>query len=384
MRDGTRHAARLLDRHRADGHALPESVAIVLWGTDNMKSGGASLALALALVGARPRFDSLGRLAGAMLVPLAELGRPRIDIVVTASGIFRDLFPLQMRLLAEATMLAAQADEPLESNFVRAHTLAHREQLACTLEEAALRVFSNAEGAYGANVNMLVEGGTWNDGAELGDAFLRRKSFAYGLGAPSPQPALMERALAGASLAYQQLDGIESGATDLDQYFDSLGALAGIMRRARPEAPVYMGDTTVGSGTVRTLDEQVALETRTRLLNPKWYEAMLQSGYEGARAIAARTTNTLGWSATAGGVPSWVYRDIAATFVLDEQMRRRLATLNPQAAMHIGARLLEATSRGYWEPDAATRDALRDATAELEDWVEGVAVTSGGDDAPGA
>jgi magnesium chelatase subunit H len=277
--------------------------------------------------------------------------------------------------LAEASLLAANADEPVAMNFVRAHTLDHQQALGCTLEEAALRIFSNAEGAYGANVNLLVDGSTWNDSNELGDVFLRRKSFAYGLGTAKARPELLERALATASLAYQQLDGIETGATDIDQYFDSLGAMAGVMRRGRAAAPVYLGDTAVGPGNVRTLDEQVALETRTKLLNPKWYEAMLRTGYEGARAISAHATNTFGWSATAGGVPQWVYRDIATTFVLDEEMRRRLATLNPQAAAQLGARLVEATDRGFWEPDAATLDALRDASAELEDWLEGVHVT---------
>jgi magnesium chelatase subunit H len=124
------------------------------------------------------------------------------------------------------------------------------------------------------------------------------------------------------------------------------------------------------------LDEQVAFESRTRLLNPRWYEGMLRSGHEGVRAVSTRVTTTLGWSATAGGVPQWVYRDIASTYVLDESMRRRLATLNPHAAAQLGARLMEATDRGFWEPDDATLDALRDATAELEDWVEGVHATT--------
>src|SRR5262249_10887269 len=150
LADGARQTEKLLGRHRADGHTLPESVAIVLWGTDNLKSEGVPISQALALIGARPRFDSYGRLCGAALIPLAELGRPRIDAVMTLSGIFRDLLPLQSKLLAEAAFLAASTDEPIEQNFVRKHALAYQTATGCDLETAALRVFSNAEGTYGS------------------------------------------------------------------------------------------------------------------------------------------------------------------------------------------------------------------------------------------
>ncbi|MBY0260322.1 magnesium chelatase subunit H, partial [Methylobacterium sp.] len=161
LADGTRQAARLLARYRDEGAALPESIALVLWGTDNLKSEGGPIAQALALIGAAPRFDGYGRLSGATLIPLETLGRPRIDVVVTLSGIFRDLLPLQTKLLAEASYLAATADEPVELNFVRKHALALQAEHGIDLETAALRVFSNAEGTYGANVNQLVESGRW-------------------------------------------------------------------------------------------------------------------------------------------------------------------------------------------------------------------------------
>jgi magnesium chelatase subunit H len=136
---------------------MPRSVALVLWGSDNIKSDGGPISQALALMGARPRFDGYGRLCGADLIPLSELGRPRIDVVMTLSGIFRDLLPLQTRMLAEAAWKAATADEPVEMNFVRAHALDYAATMGVSMEEAALRVFSNAEGAYGSNVNQLVD-----------------------------------------------------------------------------------------------------------------------------------------------------------------------------------------------------------------------------------
>jgi magnesium chelatase subunit H len=374
MQRGEAQAGRLLARSRADGLALPESVAMVLWGTDNLKSEGGAIAEALALLGARPRFDSYGRLSGATLIPLAQLGRPRIDVVMTLSGIFRDLLPLQTRMLAEACFLAASADEPLESNFVRKHALAHQREHGVDLETAALRVFSNALGTYGANVSQLVQNGGWSDERELGDLFERRKCFAYDRsGRAAPQAALFHSVLADVSLAYQNLDSAELGVTTVDVYFDNLGGVARAVREAGGAAiPVYVGDQTQGPGRVRTLGEQVALETRTRALNPRWYDAMLRHGFEGVRQIEAHVTNTLGWSATTGQVEPWVYRQLASTYVLDPEMRERLAAANPSASAALAGRLLEAHERTYWSADPETLEALRSAEAELEDRLEGI------------
>jgi magnesium chelatase subunit H len=135
---------------------------------------------------------------------------------------------------------------------------------------------------------------------------------------------------------------------------------------------VYVSDHTTDRGQVRTLAEQVALETRTRVLNPKWYENMLQHGYEGVRHIEAHVTNTVGWSATTGQVAPWVYQRLSETFILDEAMRKRLATLNPGAAVKVAQRLLEAHERQYWQPDDDSLDALRRAGEDLEDWLEGI------------
>jgi magnesium chelatase subunit H len=375
VQDGARQADRLLARHQADGQSLPESIALVLWGTDNLKSEGGPIAQALALLGTRPRFDSYGRIAGAELLPLATIGRPRIDVIVTLSGIFRDLLPLQVKLLAEACYLAASADEPLEQNFVRKHSLAYQQAHGCDLETASLRIFGNADGTYGSNVNHLVENGRWQDEDELAEAYTRRKSFAYGRdGQPIQQTALLASVLADVELTYQNLDSVELGVTTIDHYFDTLGGISRAVRRAKGgvETPVYIGDQTRGEGKVRSLGEQVALETRTRMLNPKWYEGMLKHGYEGVRQIEEHVTNTMGWSATTGQVAPWVYKQLTQTFVLDDDMRNRLAALNPVASAKMANRLIEAHRRQYWKPDQATLEALRRAGEELEDRIEGI------------
>jgi magnesium chelatase subunit H len=380
VKDGARQAVRLLDKHMEDGHAFPESIAMVLWGTDNLKSEGGPIAQVLALMGARPRFDSYGRLAGAELMSLEELGRPRVDVVITLSGIFRDLLPLQIKLLAEAAFLAASADEPLERNFIRKHVLAFQAAHGGDIETASLRVFGNAEGTYGSNVSSLIDNSRWEDEDELAETYSRRKGFAYGrAGRPVQQPKLLQSVLAGVELAYQNLDSVELGVTTVDTYFDTLGGISRAIKRAKgPDAtvaPVYIGDQTRdsnGGGTVRTLSDQVALETRTRMLNPKWYEGLLKHGYEGVRQIELHVTNTMGWSATTGQVQPWVYEKLSETFMLDPAMRERLAQLNPTASARVASRLLEASERKFWQPDAAMLAALRLAGEELEDRLEGV------------
>ena len=372
--EGTRQAELVLARFLAESNKVPETVALVLWGTDNLKTEGGPIAQALALLGAKPRFDSFGRLCGAALIPLAELNRPRIDVLITLSGIFRDLLPLQTRLLAEAAWLAASSDEPEDANFVRKHALKYQEACGCDLETAALRVFSNADGAYGANVNLLVDSGAWQAEGELAAAFTARKCFAYDRGGRSSAKAdLLKHALADVDLAYQNLDSVELGVTTVDHYFDALGGMSRAASGARgTSVPVFIADGTRGTAKVRTLSEQVALETRSRALNPKWYEAMLEHGYEGVRNIETQVTNTMGWSATTGQVDPWVYRRLAETFVLDGAMRERLASLNPVASARVANRLIEAQERQYWTPSPEELDALRAAGDELEDRVEGV------------
>ena len=374
LQEGSARAEQLIARHVADGNDFPETVAFVLWGTDNMKTEGTQLAQVLALMGVVPRFDGVGRLCGARLLSLAQLGRPRVDVVTSLSGIFRDLLPLQVKLLAEAALLCASADEPEEQNFIRKHALAAMCEDGVDFETASLRVFGNSEGSYGSNVNLLLETGRWEDEDQLADLFVQRKGFAYGAdGKCRAGQQMMKRALGTASLSFQNVDSAELGATDIDQYVEALGGVNRVIeQQQQKKVACYMGDHTGKDGKIRTLEEQVVLESRTRALNPKWFEGQLAHGYEGVRNIAGHVATTVGWSATTGSVPGWVYGDMAQTFVLDAEMRDRLASLNPSAAAGMATKLLEANDRGYWSPDAATLEALRDAAADLEDRLEGV------------
>jgi magnesium chelatase subunit H len=376
VQDGAKQADLLLARHADEGLGLPETVALLLWGSDNLKSEGGPLAQALWLMGAAPKRDGYGRLCGAELVPLEILGRPRIDVIVTLSGIFRDLLPMQTKLLAQAAYAAASADEPIARNFIRKHVLEFIAAKGGSIEDAALRVFSNQEGSYGANVNNLIESGAWDNEDELGKAYMSRKGFAYGVdGRPARNDAVLAQVLGTVEAAYQNLESLELGVTSVDHYFDGLGGLTraiGAIKGADKKPALYIGDQTRGEGKIRTLNEQVALEIRTRTLNPKYIEDLLAHGHEGVRQLESQVTNTLGWSATTGAVEPWVYKKITETFVLDKEMRERIAALNPTASARLTNRLLEAQERSYWTPDADTLAALQGASEELEDRLEGL------------
>jgi magnesium chelatase subunit H len=376
---GAKLMDELLARLLKEQGSLPESVAMVLWGTDNLKSDGEGVGQVLALLGARAVPDELGKIADIALIPLAELGRPRVDVVVTVSGIFRDLLGHQMELMDKAVRLAAAADEPVEQNFVRKHALIQAQELSVGLEDAATRIFANAPGSYGANVNHLVESGSWDDEGQLSDAFLARKSFAYGQrGQWRDARAVMEKALATVDATFQNVDSFELGINDIDHYYEYLGGVTKSVENLSGKRPkVMVADAVSTTNRLSSLEQMVRMESRAKLLNPKWFEAMLNHGYEGVHEIEARVSNTYGWSATANAVEGWVYQGVAETFLLDEAMRERMAKLNPHATAAVARRLLEANDRGFWDADDATLQALQDIYSDLEDRLEGVGVERG-------
>jgi magnesium chelatase subunit H len=370
----------LLERHRAEHGRYPAALALVLWGLDNIKTQGEGVAQALWLLGVRPVRDGMNRVTDVEAIPLAQLGRPRIDVVMTVSGIFRDLFGATMGLLDRAVHCVAALDEPPEANYVRRNIRARMETEACPFEEAALRVFSNAAGNYGTNVNFMVMESQWEGDDTLADLFVTRKCFAYGrdregraLEGREARSAL-NGALARVEATYQNIDSFEIGITDVDHYFEYLGGVSKAVEKQSATRPaIYLSDTLSREAKVRSVEETIRLETRTKTLNPKWYEGMLKHGFRGVAEIESHVANTFGWSATADAVEDWVYREVAETFVLDEQMLERLRELNPHSARALVARLLEAEGRGFWQAEAGVIEQLRDIFTGLEDRIEGIA-----------
>ena len=369
----------LLARHLKDAGRYPASMAMVLWGIDNIKTEGEAVAQVLALLGVVPRRDAMNRATDVDVIPLDKLGRPRIDVVMTVSGIFRDLFGSTMTLLDTAVRRVGALDEPAELNFVKRNVEKQMSETGCSFDEAAVRVFSNAAGNYGTNVNFMVLDSQWEDSAELGDLFLTRKCFAYGRDSSGrafdgrEARKLMERALQRVEITYQNIDNTEVGIIDVDHYFEYLGGVSKAVERQTGARPtIYLSDTMSPTAKVRTLEETVRLETRTKTLNPKWFEGMLRHGFSGVAEIEHHVTNTFGWSATADAVDDWVYDEVAATYVLDEQMLDRLRSLNPHSAHTLVGRLLEASGRGLWSAERSVIERLREAFSSLEDELEGV------------
>ena len=362
VQDGARQAERLLAAPSwPTATPCPRSIAMVLWGTDNLKTEGGPIAQALALMGARPRFDSYGRLAGAELIPLDELGRPRVDVVITLSGIFRDLLPLQIKLLAEAALPGRAAPTSRSSATSSASTRwPTRPSTAATSRprRCASSATPTAPTARTSTAWSTTAAGTTRTNSPRPT----RAARASPTGAPAgrcSKPQLLQSVLAGVELAYQNLDSVELGVTTVDNYFDTLGGISRAVQRAKRtrrhgraglhRRPDARGD----GGTVRTLAEQVALETRTRMLNPKWYEGMLEARLRRRapdRGARHQHDGLVGdhRPGRALGLPAAHARPSCST--------RRCASawpqLNPTASAKVANRLLEALERQYWKPDA--------------------------------
>lgn len=366
-------AEALLRRYLEEHGRYPRAMALVLWGLDNIKTQGEGVAQALWLLGVRPVRDALNRATEVEVISLEELQRPRIDVVMTVSGIFRDLFAPTMTLLDKAVRRVAILDEPLDLNYVRRNIAERMEQAGSEFDDAVTRVFSNAPGNYGANVNFMVMDSQWESAQALGDLFVTRKSFAYTRDSSGRTVEgrearhLMDDALSRVEATYQNLDSFEVGITDVDHYFEYLGGVSKAVETLTKSRPaIYLSDSLSPQTKIRSLEETVRLESRAKTLNPKWYEGMLKHGFRGVAEIENHVANTFGWSATADAVDPWIYTEISKTFLLDPIMFKRLLELNPYSVRSLAKRLLEAHTRGYWNPDEDVLERLGDIIVELK------------------
>jgi magnesium chelatase subunit H len=360
-------ADALLERYLDEHGRYPRALALVLWGLDNIKTQGEGVAQALWLLGVRPVRDALNRVTEVEVISLEELQRPRMDVVMTVSGIFRDLFAPTMTLLDKAVRKVATLDEPFDMNYVRRNISERMEGATADFDDAVARVFSNAPGNYGTNVNFMVTDSQWETEETLGDLFVIRKCFAYTRDSKGrtvegrEAPHLMDDALSRVEATYQNLDSFEVGITDVDHYFEYLGGISkAVETRAKVRPAIYVSDSLSPQTRIRSLAETVRLETRAKTLNPNWYEGMLEHGFRGVAEIENHVANTFGWSATADAVDPWIYTEIARTFLLDPVMFKRLLELNPDSVRSLTKRLIEAHDRGYWNPDEAILEELRE------------------------
>lgn len=373
---GARLADELVEEAARATGSYPETIGVVLWGLETIKARGEAIAQVLRLIGVRPAADSFGRMTRFEIIPLEELGRPRIDVLLTVSGIFRDLFLPSTGLLDRAFRAVAELPEPPESNYVRKHVLETAERLGVSFAEASARVFSQRAGRYGTGVNDIVLSSQWDDAEQLAEVFSDSMAYAYGeRQASRTLPAVFRQLLGTVETTFQNVDSTEVSLSDVDHYFEYLGGLTNAVRAASGKEPVALvADTFRRDGRVRTLREALWVETKTRLLNPKWREALLEHGYSGVAQVATRLDNTYGWSATTSVVDGRLFTEVAETYLLDDELRERMARENPLAVRRMGERLIEAARRGLWEAPADVLERLESAVAGLDEAIEGVAV----------
>jgi magnesium chelatase subunit H len=371
-----REIARKLITQQLDeqGH-YPETIAVMLWGLDAIKTRGESLGILLELVGAEPIKEATGRIVRYDLKPLEQLDHPRIDVLANLSGIFRDSFANILELLDDCFRRAAEADEPESRNFIRKHALALQAQ---GVENPSARLFSNPAGDFGSLVNDRVVDGNWESGDDLAKTWQGRNSFSYGRqDKGQARPEILQTLLKTTGSVVQQIDSVEYGLTDIQEYYANTGGLkkaAELQQGNKVEARFV--ESFSKDNTPRKLESLLRLEYRSKLLNPKWAKAMAAQGSGGAYEISQRMTALIGWGGTANFQDHWVYDQAAQTYALDAQMAERLRQANPEAFRNIVGRMLEANGRGFWNPDAETLSKLQEIYQQTEDELEGVGVSA--------
>jgi len=371
---------------------LPESVALSVWGTPTMRTGGDDIAQALALLGVRPVWEPVTRrTCGIEVISLPELKRPRIDITLRVSGFFRDAFPALMHLFDEAVQRVVMLDEPIEQNFVRKHWLAETAALigagvesGTASRSASYRIFSAKPGAYGTGVMDAIDNRSWRDTTDLAEVVIAWGGWAYGRGtAPGPAAPggveaaeVFRRRLAGLELVLHNRDNREQDLLDSSDHFEYQGGLlaaAGSLSAERPRA--YVGDSSEPTRPgLRTLQGEVLRVFRSRVVNPKWLAGIQRHGYRGGLEMAATVDSLFGFAATAAVVTDWMFEAVAENYAMGAS-REFLERSNPWALNAIAERLLEAEQRNLWAAKAATLEALRSvlltSEAAIEEHAEG-------------
>jgi cobaltochelatase CobN len=345
---GQRLADEVIDRHVREAGEAPTTVGLVVWGTACMRTGGDDVAEILALLGVRPVWaPESGRVTGIELIPDDELPRPRVDVVVRISGFFRDAFPHVVAMLDDATRLAGFDDDP--------------------------RVFGSKPGAYGSGILALLDSGEWEDDADLAAVYTAWGGYSYGrAGMGLAAPDAMARRFATVQVAVKNQDNREHDIFDSDDYLQDHGGMVATIRALTGTDPMaFFGDSSdPARPRVRTLSEEAARVVRTRVLNPKWIEAMRSHGYKGAFELAATVDYLFGYDATAGIVEDWMYERVTDAYVGDPETRKFFERSNPWALRSIAERLLEANERGLWDASPDALATLRDAVLEGEGWEE--------------
>ncbi len=373
-RIGQKLAEAVIRKHLDEEGRYPDGVGVYWQCNDILWADGEGMAYMMALIGVEPVWGRDGRVRGVRVIPLGDLGRPRIDVTVRVSGILRDNFPHAIELLDEALQTVASLDEPPDRNHVRRHAL---ERAApddpAAWRRATYRIFASPPGTYQAGTQLAVYASAWKEDKDLSDVFLYWNGYAYGKGVRGvPAHASLRANLGRVDLTFNKVVTDESDLLGCCGYYGAHGGMTAAARvvSGRP-VRAYYGDTReAGKVAVRDLAEELRRVVRTNLLNPRWIEGMKRHGYKGAGDISKRVGRVYGWQATARAVDDEVFDAIARTFVMDDENRAFFEEHNPWALEEMARRLLEAEARGLWRPDPEVADALRNLYLEIEGWIE--------------
>ncbi|WNL41006.1 cobaltochelatase subunit CobN [Halomonas sp. PAMB 3264] len=376
---GEKSAQAFVERYLQDNGDYPRRLGLSIWGTATMRTGGDDIAQAFALMGVRPRW-SLGsqRVIDFEVIPSMLLNRPRVDVTLRVSGFFRDAFPNVIRLFDAAVQAVANFEEPGDSNTICHAVMARQKTLQDeglsaeqAAQEARYRIFGSKPGEYGAGLNRLIENRSWENADDLAEAYLGAGAYAYGQFADSGTAArgAFEQQLQGLDAVMQNQDNREHDILDSNSYYAFQGGMANASRALAGQAPViYHADhANPAVPRIRTLKEELARVIRSRVLNPKWINAMREHGYKGAFEMAATVDYLFAYDATTDLVADYQYAQVSDALVLDPANQQFLRDHNPAALEEMAERLLEAAQRGMWQAPGEHGAALEDLLLEMDE-----------------
>jgi cobaltochelatase CobN len=375
---GQRAADRLVQRYLQDHGEHPRCIALSLWGTATMRTGGDDVAQALALVGVRPVWAAgSARVVDTEILPASVLRRPRVDVVLRISGFFRDAFPDLIRLLDSAVRAVSELDEPEQVNPLRARVQRDAAELRASgvpeeraAQQARARIFGSRPGAYGAGLNALVERGAFKDAHDLARAYLDWGGYVYGQGEQgAPAHERFQTQLSQVDAVLQNQDNREHDLLDSGDYYEFHGGMAAAVELARgSKAALYHGDhQNPEAPRIRGLNEELGRVIRSRAVNPKWIAAARRHGYKGAAEMAATVEYLFGYSAATGIVEDHQFALVTDAYLLDAENRAFLSEHNPSALTEMTERMLDAIARGLWQHPGARRDELEALLIDVEE-----------------
>ncbi|MDX0715260.1 cobaltochelatase subunit CobN [Sinorhizobium medicae] len=358
---GKKSAELLIRRYLQDHGEWPSSFGLTAWGTSNMRTGGDDIAQALALIGAKPVWDMASRrVTGYEIVPLAILGRPRVDVTLRISGFFRDAFPEQIALFDKAVRAVGALDEDDADNVIAARMRAEArrwEERGTDPKEAqrraSYRVFGSKPGAYGAGLQALVEEKGWQTRGDLAEAYLTWGGYAYGAGEDGKaERGIFEDRLRSIEAVVQNQDNREHDLLDSDDYYQFEGGMSAAAEHLAGQRPaIYHNDhSRPEKPVIRSLEEEIGRVVRGRVVNPKWIDGVMRHGYKGAFEIAATVDYMLAFAATTGAVRDHHFEAAYRAYIADEKVLGFVREKNPAALSEMSERLLEAIDRGLWNP----------------------------------